>query len=421
LLLEEAERRQPALHTAHAIAALLFLALAGLSPALSSIGFVALITAWLVRIPGTLKLNLALARVPVIWFGMAWTGWAALSGLWTAEGAGYASQLGSWRMVLVVPALWPVIRLWPALLTALVCGVSLQNTIQVLQQAELFPPHHGSFGRHRGIGGHPGHVATWTAASLLVIVAAGPMMSRDRRFWLAIPTGLALLGLAIAAARGAILGLLIALPVTVGTIVWRWGFRSTVRSLMPLMLAVAIATTAAVAITIIAGSDWENVRGQVVELNRVSTPGDAVGQRFVFWTAARELWLDHPLCGAGLGAFEPWVLQSAAVKRAIADYPNDKTLSQLLRAHHPHSVPLHALCELGVVGAVLAGSIAACTLVGAWRLARQNVLGCGVLGAAVLWIVAAQFDTLYLSGMTGGLGAVVVAIATLASRATRQE
>ena len=414
-LLDCAERSQPWLHAAHVFAALAFFALCGLSSSLASIAYAVLIGAWFIRLPGTLALNAALLRTPIAWLGIAWATWATMSGLWAIEGAQYAGQIKAVRFVLIVPALWPVIRLWPAFMVALVGGVALQNVVQVLQQAELFPPEEGSFTRHPGLAGHPGHTATWTAVALCVLVAAGATIPRKARFWLVAPSGLALLGLAIAAARGAIAGLVLALPATIGAIAWRCGIRSAARAVTPLALAVAVGAVVAGAITL-GGSDWENIRRQAVQLNRVSTPGDAVGQRYVWWAAARQLWREHPVCGAGVGAYAHWMPESAAVKAAIADYPKDKTLSQLLRVHHPHSVSLQVLCELGLVGAAIAAAIALCTVVGAWRLTRIDVLGCGILGGAILWIVAAQFETLNLNGITGGLGAAIVAVATLGAR-----
>lgn len=403
------------MHAAHVIAALVFFALSGLSSSLATIGSIGLGAIWLLRVPSTMALNVALLRMPMTWLGIAWTAWAALGGLWTASPEQWRSQLGAWRVVLVIPALWPVIRWWHVWAVGLIAGVNLQNVVQVLQQAQLYPPHHASPVRHPGLASHPGHVATWTGVAVLLLIAASAILPRRWRNWLAASMALALLGIAIAAARGATVALAVAAPATLAAIAWNWSPRAALRATAPLAMAIVAGALLAGAVTL-GGSDWENVRRQLVQLTRDPRPDDAVGQRLVWWSAARELWRLHPVRGAGLGGYAAWMPHAPSVVAAAASTSQEQRVLGALKVEHPHSVALHALCDLGLVGAALAGAIAAGTLLGAWRLAQRDPLGCGILGAAILWIVAAQFESLHLNGMTGALGAAIVAIAMLATR-----
>jgi hypothetical protein len=99
--------------------------------------------------------------------------------------------------------------------------------------------------------------------------------------------------------------------------------------------------------------------------------------RYDFWRVALGEFRDHPVAGAGGGAFGPAYLQEGT------------TVETPLRAH---SVELDVLTETGVVGfALLAGALVpfGWTLL---RRARADLITAGVLGGVAYWLVHATGD-----------------------------
>jgi O-Antigen ligase len=132
------------------------------------------------------------------------------------------------------------------------------------------------------------------------------------------------------------------------------------------------------------------------------TTGGGSG-RWQFWSAAADQWREHPLAGAGAGAFEPY-------------WAEHGTLDWFVR--NAHSLWLETLAELGVIGLLLiAGAFAVGLAAGVARLGRARddervtvaallavVLGFG-LSAAIEWTwqlpVIAALGVLSLGLLTG--------------------
>jgi O-Antigen ligase len=107
------------------------------------------------------------------------------------------------------------------------------------------------------------------------------------------------------------------------------------------------------------------------------------GNRWVWWKEAAGAWSDRPLAGWGAGSF------ALLHKR----YRTDQ-----LPVTQAHSVPLQALAETGLIGALLLYGALAALLAGA--LARLTALPAGrerdlagaLVAAAVAWVVHGAYD-----------------------------
>jgi hypothetical protein len=92
-------------------------------------------------------------------------------------------------------------------------------------------------------------------------------------------------------------------------------------------------------------------------VNTHLTTGGGSG-RWQFWSAAADQWREHPLAGAGAGAFEPW-------------WAEHGTLDWFVR--NAHSLWLETLAELGVIGMLLiAGAFAVGVASGVARLGARR-------------------------------------------------
>jgi putative inorganic carbon (HCO3(-)) transporter len=102
--------------------------------------------------------------------------------------------------------------------------------------------------------------------------------------------------------------------------------------------------------------------------------------------AALEMFRDYPILGVGPGNYPLHYL----------DYSEQIGLDPRLEQREAHSLPLEALAETGIVGAVALGAILWVALRGAWR-ARQGLAGRdallaeGIFVALVSFLVAALF------------------------------
>ncbi|MFO0873208.1 MAG: hypothetical protein U0575_04460 [Phycisphaerales bacterium] len=389
-LLDAAERDHPGMHAAHVIAALVFFALSGLSSSLATIGSIGLGAIWLLRVPSTMALNVALLRMPMTWLGIAWTAWASLGGLWTASPEQWRSQLGAWRVVLVIPA------------TAQRCDEGTSGQI-------------GIAGRISNVIGVSSGLALSAAPRLagaasgtcqpsgarrdldrgvavLLLIAASAILPRQRRNWLAASMA-----------------------------TWRLAgnrHRRGARRLSPSPRRRRDARRDRVELVAARRLRRYDAAGDGDRRRRALRPATSRSAEATGRTCADEPFKHHPRpaapttpsASARSGGAPP---ASVALHRCGArprrlcgmDAARPEAWSRLraprrssgvlgaLKVEHPHSVALHAALRPRRSARGWPAPIAAGTLLGLRRLARDP-LGCGILGAAILWIVAAQFESL---------------------------
>ncbi len=412
-VLERAERTDPTLAAAHLGAALFWCAAAGLSPAFNSIAFAALMVTSLLRLWSLRSLVGTLLLHPVSLSLLALTGWLVLGVFWTPDREEWFDEAGALRILLVLPALWPLVRTREALAWAIVVGVNIQNLFQLAQHFDLLERDASNVMRHAGLGGHPGHVTTWACAALLLTVAlvGGRSLSRSAVAAVALSAGLSILGVVLAAGRAPILAFGPALLVTLGCLALFHRARILrSRSLRPVLATAALFVVLVGAVAALGG--WSSLNWQVSSLGFGASPSGSVGQRLVWWSAARELAREHPIRGLGLAGFEDEVARTNAVISAIAG-SGDPAVASHLKAAHPHSVYLALLVDAGVIGLALFGLTIIATATSALRVAQREPLGAALLGILVLWLLCAAFESLHLNGSTLGLLVTVMAFATM--------
>jgi hypothetical protein len=105
---------------------------------------------------------------------------------------------------------------------------------------------------------------------------------------------------------------------------------------------------------------------------------DVGGHRLRYWRVALDVAADHPLAGAGPGAF-------------AVEWLRRRTIDE--RVRNAHSLELETLADLGVVGlALLAAVLVACAVAAAGALRADRALAAGPAAAALTWLLHAGLD-----------------------------
>jgi hypothetical protein len=137
--------------------------------------------------------------------------------------------------------------------------------------------------------------------------------------------------------------------------------------------------------------DFVHLRGDDRRDTRFLSGG---GNRYDYWRVAWLEFKDAPIRGQGAGNYDRL-------------YFAERRTSEDIR--QPHSLPLQALAELGVGGALALLAFVGAILAGLWRNARQakesaevRVVVVGAGGAFVAWLAHTSVDWLHnLPGVTG--------------------
>jgi tetratricopeptide (TPR) repeat protein len=137
--------------------------------------------------------------------------------------------------------------------------------------------------------------------------------------------------------------------------------------------------------------DFVNLRGNQRSETRFLSGG---GNRYDYWRIAWIEFKDAPLRGQGAGNYDRL-------------YFTERRTSEDIR--QPHSLPLQALAELGVVGALALLAFVGAVLAGLWTLARRardsaapRLVAVAAGGAFVAWLAHTSVDWLHnLPGVTG--------------------
>lgn len=107
------------------------------------------------------------------------------------------------------------------------------------------------------------------------------------------------------------------------------------------------------------------------------TLSSSIFARLELWHNSFVAWLDHPVIGHGLGAFE----QAYAPHRAAHGWFRDGSILTTVwnAAGSAHNVILQALVEVGLVGAIIAGTFL-------WLILRRETSAALIAGAAMCLI-----------------------------------
>jgi O-Antigen ligase len=105
---------------------------------------------------------------------------------------------------------------------------------------------------------------------------------------------------------------------------------------------------------------------------------DVGSHRLSYWRVAVDVAADHPVAGAGPGAF-------------AVEWLRRRTIDE--RVRNTHSLELQTLADLGLVGlGLLAGVLAACALAARRVLRADRALAAGPAAAALTWALHAGLD-----------------------------
>jgi len=144
----------------------------------------------------------------------------------------------------------------------------------------------------------------------------------------------------------------------------------------PRLLAVAAAVVVAGCVALVVAADAD--RDEPAFGATAERLGSVQTNRFAYWRVAISSWADHPLLGAGSGAFQvEWLRE-----RTIAEGARDA-----------HSLPLETAAELGLAGLLALGLLGAGALTAAARLQRDAPgMGAAAFGALAAWGVHVCLD-----------------------------
>jgi O-antigen ligase len=182
-----------------------------------------------------------------------------------------------------------------------------------------------------------------------------------------------------ATAQGLIvLALLVALAAAAAALQWRGGGHA---GPLPIRAAPAIAAVAVLAIVPYAAVVISERGGASSEAAFGATNArlsDVGGHRLRYWRVAIDVAADHPVAGAGPGAF-------------AVEWLRRRTIDE--RVRNAHSLELQTLADLGLVGlALLAAAIAATGLAAAGALRADRALAAGPVAGALTWALHAGLD-----------------------------
>ncbi len=384
-------------HWCQTLLACLFAFASAINHAPLNIASAMLITCALIRLHASWRAMPTLLRCDALAPCALLTGWLLLSLLWTSAQDGAISDLSILRWVIILPALWPVLDHARAIAVAFILGTAVQNGAQLLQLADLLERPSANPWRHAGIVDHPGDSALRSAMTVVLATGLAFATSGRARIVLSIAGITALCGVLIAAGRGQILALAIALPFLFA-LLWRGEFISK----RTLILTAVIGTLICASLLMTVGKSSLRYLNEVPEQLSAATDGmDAtspVASRLQWWSDAQKLWAAHPVCGNGLGSFA-----------SRASDPKDAQAW----TKHPHNSYLGVLCEGGLIGFALLAWMLWVLLRASWQNARRDALACGACAALVVVLVSALTSDPQYREMSVASTMVVVALGCL--------
>ncbi len=404
-----AAQRDPIGHGIHVALGCIYLFCAGLATSTESIAFVLFVGYALLRLPNTWRSLVPLVAAPVVWAVLALLAWTTASGLWATDGAGWRDAIGGFRGALLVPALYPIRGAWRPLLGSLIAGMTLQSAVQIGQQLNLVTNRASRTDvRFAGFHSNPVHVSLFEAVALTIAIGWMPVArSLGSRITLAFCVLLLCAGIAITAGRAAILGLLVALPMMAAALML---FHRLAWRHVALATVIGVVGFSAVGVAVVAAGG-KGLTRQAGDLTATDDVRTSTGSRVLWWRAAIDAAIAHPVIGVGAGGSRHVFDHDTHVLAAIDAHP--ELPRETFVVAHPHSMYLQTAAELGAVGLLCLAAVGVAAGRAAWQSARESPVRAAVAVSLVLWAVAASFEALHMSGRTACLAGVLLAFASV--------
>lgn len=373
---------------------------------------------------------------------VAWSGWLAISLLWSPDRQTGADEMGSAAFLMLVPLIYPVLDRRRLLLTMLMLGFFIGNLSQVAQYigAKLDMPMlewHRLPGRNSGwwdpvVGGS-------VLCAALGVHGAGFALGRDVRERLlgALGCVVTLVCIQVTGTRGAWIASIVTLgaAATAGVLIAIIrGSRGEIASVARRSLVTIGGLTAALLLAgaIAWGAAGKQIRPRYEEAVRevraalnTRDYSTFTGARLAMWEWAYAAWRCHPVVGVGAGGYQAWVQEQARL-RAIADpracAHSGPTINGGAQVHHhAHGLVPQVAATTGVVGLALLGGLMLTSIGGSVRsLTRRRrgddaaptggYLGAGsALGLAGL-LAAGLFDSITVNQQTWYIASLLLAL-----------
>jgi O-antigen ligase len=411
-------------HVAHAIVATLAIFMQPIANAPANIGFGMLVAMCALRVHRLWRVWALMFREPFWLLLVAWAAWTGITLLWSEDVAYGARQWGGFRAILWVPMLWPVIDRWRWLVGALLAGVACANGLQVSQYFGGWPT-----ARPGKLTGGGFHMYVFMGAWCAIAFAIWTMMAVSLRWKAALASvafaSLAAIGLVIAGTRGSLVGAGVEVIVIAALLAVRqrgWVKRAAVRA--------AVGAVILAVVWLVVGEKVQQkfdalvVRDTAVAAGTAGTTTDAPQTvasmrlnmqdgRMAVWRFAIRQWQQAPWSGVGFGT----VL--ARAKSVDEHEPGLEKAERkgVVELGHPHSTSVQTLAETGLIGFALYASWVISALWIGWRLLGADRppncpqwLPPALLGAALAFFVASQFDCYQMNSTAFAIGLLPIGL-----------
>jgi O-antigen ligase len=409
-------------HAAHALVAALAIFMQPIANAPANIGFGLLAAMCALRVHRLWRVWALMFRD---WFWVllvAWALWTGVTLLWS-ENVGYgARQWGGFRAILWVPMLWPVIDRWRWLVGALLAGVALANGLQVSQYFGGWPDVSA-----RKLTGGGFHMYVFMGAWCAIAFAIWMMMAVSLKWKAALASvafaSLAAIGLVIAGTRGSLVGagVEVAVIAVLLAITQRgWIKRAVVRAAVGAVILGAVWTVVGEKVqqkfdmlVVKEAATGRTTDAEAPEQTVSAVKLNLQDGRMVMWEYAIGQWRQSPVTGLGFGT----VL--ARSKNLAKDDPSISAVQRkgITELGHPHSTWIQTLAETGLAGFALYGAWVISTLAIGWRLLGASRpptcpewLPPALLGAALAFFVASQFDCYQMNSTAFAIGLIPIGL-----------
>jgi O-antigen ligase len=408
-LIDAAEQRDPIGHGLHLILAALFCAFGGI--ATSTLEFTAgfLLFYAALRLPNTWRTYPPTMATLTASSIVAWFLWTALTLIWSPDPRAGLEHFAAFRMLLVIPALWPIIRHHRGLALCLVAGMCVQVIGLALNSLGWTHRPGDGLNRYVGFGSHPGHVTLWLSMAAMAAISLVRGSSPVMKFALIMATAILIVGSFAAGGRGSLLGLccgaivMLAVILTTG----RLGIRQWLA-----VLAVVVVIAGATAF--LRGDDlaksYARIETQLDKSERKGDPRSSISYRLYWWQLAIKEWRSAPILGTGSGSWHEWASYQPETLR-LADRLNASTDDLILS--HPHSLYLQTLAETGAIGGALVLLVGFSLARGSFATARHDPVALAGITSLVVWGVSSIFEGNQTSPRSMAAFSLAVAFATL--------
>lgn len=324
----------------------------------AELGLIPIGICFIIRMTGQHPILEPLAFDRLIWLILAWSGWLAISSMWSAGGGrAWIHDVQSLRFLLVLLFFWPIMQYRGLMVLALCIGGALGQCVQGVHLLSV-QFGWGLFDRFDDrISGWWDPVVGGSLLCVLLGLHMGAML------WTSAPRVRLIAGLGVAAAlggivltgtRGAYIGAALLVPTAIAARVIfaeRGGVRPW-RLLASLLAAALLAAILAGAVAWAVAGDRIGARVdrgvQEVRAAMQSQNYDSdTGMRLAMWRWAIAAIREHPLIGVGAGGYQPWVRAQSPERAEALGAP----LAAAAKVHaHAHSWYLHSAAITGLIG-----------------------------------------------------------------------